>query len=56
VDKKGNIVIEPQFEYASQFTTGLAYAEINGKSGFINKKGKFVIEPKFEINKGSRFE
>jgi len=56
VDKKGNIVIEPKFEYASQFTNGLAYAEINEKSGFINKNGTFVIEPKFEINKGSRFE
>ncbi|MCB0775045.1 MAG: WG repeat-containing protein, partial [Chitinophagaceae bacterium] len=56
VNKQGQIVIQPTLEYAGQFTNGLAYAEINGKSGFINKRGRFIIEPKFQINKGSRFK
>jgi hypothetical protein len=46
IDKKGNIVIQPEFEFANEFKEGLANVYINGKGwGFINKEGKVVIDP-----------
>ena len=37
-----------QFDYASDFSDGLARVEINDKSGFVNKTGKMVIPCKYE--------
>ncbi|MEE8043841.1 MAG: WG repeat-containing protein [Thermodesulfobacteriota bacterium] len=43
VNKKGEIVIEPQFENAVSFSGGLAIVELGGgKWGYIDKKGKLV--------------
>lgn len=49
VDKKGNIVIKPQFQFAFDFSEGLAMV-INDeyKCGFINKEGKVVIDFKYD--------
>ena len=44
VDRKGNVVIEPQFDNAKSFSEGLAWAEKDGKSGYIDCTGTFVIE------------
>ena len=44
VDRKGNVVIEPQFDNAKSFSEGLAWAEKDGKSGYIDRTGIFVIE------------
>ena len=50
VKANGEILIEPQFDYAGQFSVnGLAKVEINGKYGYIDKTGKIVIEPQFEL-------
>jgi RNA polymerase subunit RPABC4/transcription elongation factor Spt4 len=48
-NKKGELVIEPRFNSASDFSEGLAYVQIDekGKYGYINKEGKLVIEPRF---------
>jgi hypothetical protein len=43
VDRKGNVVIEPQFDNAKSFSEGLAWAEKDGKTGYIDKTGTFVI-------------
>lgn len=53
-DKSGKIVIKPIFEYAYEFSEGLAAVEIkdelgNNKCGYINTKGDFVISPKYEM-------
>lgn len=48
VDQQGNVVIQPQYEYASSFHEGLAAVEENDKWGFINKEGKIVINPQFD--------
>lgn len=50
IDRKGNIVIEPKFDWAGNFydEPRMARVEINGKLGFINKNGEVVIEPKFD--------
>ena len=48
IDTKGNFVIEPKFDDASDFSDGCAQVELDGKWGFIDTKGNFVIEPKFD--------
>lgn len=47
IDKSGQVVIEPDFEYLSDFSEGLAAAEKGGKFGFIDKTGAWIIEPQF---------
>lgn len=48
MDKRGKIVITPQFEKINQSLNGLAGAKINGKWGFVDSTGRFVISPQFE--------
>ncbi|MBQ3946420.1 MAG: WG repeat-containing protein, partial [Alphaproteobacteria bacterium] len=44
IDEKGNILIEPQFDYADRyFTEGTAYAELGEKHGLIDSTGNFSI-------------
>jgi|GEM_PF-2776439 len=45
IDRTGKFVIKPQYEFASNFSEGLAIAVQNGKSGFIDKQGKWAIKP-----------
>jgi hypothetical protein len=50
VDNKGQIVIEPMFEGASDFSDGLALVQksSNEKIGYIDKTGKFIIQPNYD--------
>ena len=41
--KNGKMVISANYEYASEFSEGLARVGKNGKYGFINEKGKVVV-------------
>lgn len=43
IDKKGTIIITPQFTMVGLFAEGLAPAGKGNKAGYINKLGKFVI-------------
>jgi hypothetical protein len=47
IDQMGNVVIEPQFDYAGQFSEGLAYVIEDDKVGYIDGTGRYVIEPQF---------
>lgn len=48
VDKKGKVVIKPQYEKVGDFSCGLATAgSTKNVYGFINTKGEMVIEPQF---------
>lgn len=59
-DSIGNMVIEPKFSYAGNFSEGIAVAKLHGlyepaigicdssKVGYIDSTGKFVIEPQFD--------
>ena len=53
MDKEGNVVINPQFDYAEGFSEGLASVRIgdreSGKYGYIDKEGKMVINPQFDL-------
>ncbi len=41
-------VIKPQFDYAYDFSEGLAYVKIGDRYGFINKEGRYVANPQFD--------
>ncbi|MBP5241278.1 MAG: WG repeat-containing protein, partial [Bacteroidales bacterium] len=45
MDKTGNVVIEPQFTEAGDFSEGLAKVSVDWKWGYIDQTGKFVIKP-----------
>lgn len=51
IDKKGKLVIKPQFDWAYAFSDGMARVRMGpakeGKFGFIDKTGTLVIQPKF---------
>ncbi len=48
INKKGELITNPKFKFAMDFSEGLAAAAIDEKFGFINTKGVFVIAPKFD--------
>jgi len=52
IDTTGKIVIAPKFDYASDFTEGLAEIRIgdreSGLFGYIDTTGKIVIKPKYQ--------
>jgi hypothetical protein len=43
-DSKGNIVIEPQFESANEFSEGLALVELGGHWVYVNETGSVAIQ------------
>jgi hypothetical protein len=47
LDKTGQLIIPFKFDYATDFSEGLAAVEIKGKCGYIDKTGEFVIPPRF---------
>lgn len=50
INRKGEIVIQPQFAYAGYFSEGLAVACVESeKCGYIDDTGKFIINPQFKI-------
>lgn len=60
VDKNGKIVINPEFDLATEFSEGLAAVMIfitdtnsklgyTNKLGYIDKTGKMVIKPQFDL-------
>jgi len=46
-NKKGEVVIKPQYDRVRSFCNGLAVVRKDDKWGYINTKGKIVIEPQF---------
>jgi hypothetical protein len=45
IDQTGQFVIAPQFNYALNFTNGLALVYTEGKAGYINKTGQYIWPP-----------
>lgn len=49
MNKKGEIVIKPQFRRSDDFSEGLAKVKIGDKYGYIDKTGDVIIEPQFVL-------
>ncbi len=47
VDRNGKVIIEPRYQWAEDFSEGLAAVMIDGRWGFIDSSGKTVIEPQY---------
>ncbi|MHC4592358.1 MAG: WG repeat-containing protein, partial [Planctomycetota bacterium] len=47
IDKTGQVVIEPRFMSAGDFSEGLANVKIRGRYGYIDKTGEVVIKPDY---------
>lgn len=47
IDKTGEVLIKPKFEYCHDFSEGLASVKIGNKCGYVNKTGKIIIKPQF---------
>jgi len=48
INKKGEVVISPQFEDACSFSDGAAAVLKDGKWGYIDTSGNFIIPPRFD--------
>lgn len=47
VDKEGNYLINPQFDRAAFFRSGLALVMSNGLCGYVDTKGNYIIPPAY---------
>jgi len=50
IDKKGNFVIEPEFEEIGYLSAGIAYFEDDDSHGFIDKRGKKIIQTSYDTD------
>lgn len=48
MNKKGEWVIEPEYEYAKSFSNGFAGVRIDGKWGYIDEDGYIIVDPYFD--------
>jgi len=48
IDKTGEFVIPPQFDFAGDFSEGLAAVKMDGKTGFVDSAGRIIIPLRFE--------
>lgn len=48
IDNKGNILIEPKYDYLKSFVEGKAIYSIKGKYGYIDIKGQQLTDPIFD--------
>ena len=48
IDKTGNLKIPTQFDFATEFSEGLAHIKVEGKRGFVDEKGSVAIEPQYD--------
>ncbi len=47
INKGGDFVVEPGFDFASPFSEGLAAVRTDGLWGYIKNDGSFLLEPKY---------
>jgi hypothetical protein len=45
IDKTGKIVIEPQFDLALDFDSGIASVKVGDRWGYIDTNGKYIWNP-----------
>lgn len=48
IDKAGNVILEPTYDYIYGYSDGLSKANLGDKTVFIDVNGKVVLEPQFK--------
>jgi hypothetical protein len=48
IEKSGRFVIEPRFEWARDFSEGLAAVGVGNKCGYVDRIGRLMIRPGFD--------
>ncbi|MGL6340442.1 MAG: WG repeat-containing protein [Waterburya sp.] len=48
INKKGEFVIPPKFDFVNPFSEGLAPVKKDGKWGYIDKKGDILVQPIYD--------
>jgi len=48
IDKKGDVVIKPEYDGAGNFWEGLAAVQVGEKWGYIDGAGRMAIKPQFD--------
>ena len=43
IDKQGNVIIQPIYDWVGYFKNGLALVRKNKKSGYVDKAGKVIV-------------
>lgn len=54
INRRGFLVIQPEYANAQAFSEGLAAVFVNGKWGFINKNNEFAIQPTYDFVRSFR--
>ena len=49
INRSGDVVIDPVWEWACPFSEGLGCVQRDGKEGFLDTVGKIVIEPRYDF-------
>lgn len=49
VDQNGNVIVEPKYAEAGNFSEGLAKVGKDGKYGFVDKGGKVVVPLEYDV-------
>ena len=47
IDQTGSYVINPQFDFANQFSEGAAVVALGGKCGLIDETGAYIVNPMY---------
>jgi hypothetical protein len=55
IDRTGKLVVERKYQFADDFSEGMAGVAVERKYGFINRAGELVITPRFEVRNGRMY-
>ena len=48
IDNQCNILVNPKYDYANDFSKDIAKVQLNGKTGYINTKGEQITNVLFD--------
>lgn len=48
INRRGQVVVEPQFDYAWEFSERIGRISLKAKKGFIDKAGRIIAKPEFD--------
>lgn len=49
IDGSGNIVVEPKFDAAGEFSDGLVRVSVGSASGYLDANGRMAVEPRYYV-------